>query len=355
MFKGHSAGIGDLLRSSAAWRALKNRYPQVELHLLLLSKDPGYTSERFIARHHLLSSFLAKDRRTKGVAEWRKLFGEVEDYAAKCRPDLIIDFESNGLRTSLFAFLLARKMGVRTIGINEVPLRGIFYSQASIPRRRFYAQREHLRPIDYTDRDFVPLSVLGIERGDTAIELQETEEGREFRRTFRQRYGIPENARLVGLNIGCGTPDAEKRRPSLPLLAKLTAHLHAAHGLHLVVGVGAPFEANLDEEFLALYRKDCGAPVTNLGGKINLFQLGGLMRACDLFVSGDTGPYHMAVAFRTPTLAVFNRHHPSAYHHHPWVKCIVATQLEDLPQLVQATDELLKISPAREFAHATEH
>jgi len=56
MIKTHSSGIGDILRSSAAWRALKDLWPEAELHLLFLSRHEGYPSEVLISQHHLLAS-----------------------------------------------------------------------------------------------------------------------------------------------------------------------------------------------------------------------------------------------------------------------------------------------------------
>jgi ADP-heptose:LPS heptosyltransferase len=346
MFKTHSAGIGDILRTSAAWRALKNHFPGCELHLVLLTREPGYASERLMSRHHLLASFRSLDKRTNGLAGWRRLLREANEYAATFRPDMIIDFEPNGIRTSILTRWLGWRWHAETIGMGEVPLRGLFYRRASISMKRFRMARNLPENMDFTNRDFAVLTALDIERGDTAIELEETEEGREFRRAFRQRHGLPENARLMGLNIGCGTPDAEWRRPSLPLLSQVAAHLQKTHGLHLVVGLGAPFEAKLDQEFLQLHRKNCDAPVIDLGGKVSLLELGGLIKTCDIFISGDTGPYHISVALRTPTLAIFNVDYPYAYHHHPWVKCIVAKTPEDAPKLTRAADELLKLRPA---------
>ena len=345
MLKTHSAGIGDLLRSSAAWRALKNRYPGAELHLLMLTREPGYSSERFIARHHLLKSFRALDKRVKGLAGWRQLLGSAEEYAATFRPDLIIDFEPNGLKTTTVARWLAWRFRARTVGMGAVPLRGLLYGRASVSLTEYFARRPKLSARDYTNRDFVALSALGIERDGTAIELEETDEGRNFRRAFRQRSGLAENARLLSLNIGCGTPHADWRRPSFPVLSKIVTHLQANHGLHLVVGLGAPFEAELDRQFLEMHRENCDAPAIDLGGKISLLELGGLLKTSTLFVSGDTGPYHMGVGLRTPTLAIFNIDYPSANHDHSWVKCVIAPKLEDADRLIQAADELLKTSP----------
>ena len=65
LLKGASAGIGDLLCSTAAWRALKDRFPQSRLHLWFLTREPGHASEQLIGRHHLLSSFWVSDTRTR--------------------------------------------------------------------------------------------------------------------------------------------------------------------------------------------------------------------------------------------------------------------------------------------------
>lgn len=56
MIKAHSMGIGDLIRSSAAWAAMKERWPHANLHLLMLSKHPGYPIEQLLQEHHLLKS-----------------------------------------------------------------------------------------------------------------------------------------------------------------------------------------------------------------------------------------------------------------------------------------------------------
>ena len=56
LIKAHSAGVGDILRSSAAWAAQKRRWPEAELHLLFLTRWPGYPSESLIKNHYLLTS-----------------------------------------------------------------------------------------------------------------------------------------------------------------------------------------------------------------------------------------------------------------------------------------------------------
>src|SRR5580700_5576812 len=93
MLKDHSAGIGDLLRSSSAWRVLKNTWPDVELHLLFLTREPGYPSEELIRQHHLLTSFASVDKRTKTLAQWSRFQSEIRQVVGRVHPDLVIDFE----------------------------------------------------------------------------------------------------------------------------------------------------------------------------------------------------------------------------------------------------------------------
>jgi len=351
MIKGHSAGIGDILRSSAAWRRLLDTFPQAKLRLLMLTREPGYASERLMSRHHLLDGFHTADKRTGGPRGWRRLLDEAGDFAQSCPPDLIIDFEPNGLRTSILAWRLGLRFGVPTVGVNQVLLRGLLYTRSSTSFETYAKDRNLPWPLEYTHRDFVALTALGIERNGAPIELAETEEARQCRLAFRSRFGLPADARLLGLNIGCGTPGADNRRPSMELLSQLAAHVQTRHKLQLVVGIGAPFEAPLDAQFLEILKRHCPLPVVNAEGKLGLLESVGFINACSLFISGDSGPYHMAVGLKTRALTVFNFNDRHAFHDHPWVRCVHAPGLDALPKLIQAADELMR-EPVRNAAPA---
>jgi ADP-heptose:LPS heptosyltransferase len=340
MLKGHSAGIGDLLRSSAAWRVLKNAYPEAELHLLLLSREPGYPSEELIRDHHLLNGFYVVDKRTPDRAQRRRYWADLQRLAQQARPDLVIDFESNGLRTSLVAAWIAWRWGARTVGINTAPGRSLFYGRASVSPRKYARQRGLRWPLDYTERDFVALSALGLAREGCPIELRETESGRRARLALRSEHGLNESAPLLGLNIGCGTPDAIGKRPDLNLLSELAAGLESDHGFRLVL-TGAPFEREVNREFCAIHRRRSAQPVIDLAGATSISGLTGIVNACALFISTDSGPYHMGVAMRAPTLAIFRWDNREHFHLHPWVRCCVIGDPQPLPPLRRAAEELL--------------
>ena len=344
MLKGHSAGVGDLLRSSAAWGALHDAFPHAALHLLFLTRDPGASAEELIRHHHRLSSFEVVDKRTRTRAAWWRFLREVRAISDRVRPDLVIDFEPNGLRTSLLTMWLGIRSRARTVGVATQPGRGWFYQVAAASPKRFAAARRLPWPLEYTQRDFVALAALGLERTDRAIELRETDAGAAFRLALRARHGLPAEARLLGLNLGCGTPDAVAKRPNLELMSSLVGALQRDHGLALVL-TGAPFERAINTAFRERYREPPGSRVIDLAGQTSLLTLAGAIQACELFISSDSGPFHMAVALGVPTLGVFNWDNRVHFHHQAWVRCCVAPTPADLPALHAAAEALLDMEP----------
>jgi ADP-heptose:LPS heptosyltransferase len=235
---------------------------------------------------------------------------------------------------------VAHRVGAATVGIAEFPGRGLFYSHAAPSTRAYRARHGLPEAMDYTERDFVALGALGIERDGRPIELEPTAEAAAFGAALRQRLGIAEGTPLLGLNIGCGTPDAAIKRPPLPLISELVAHVQRQHPVTLVL-TGAPFERDVNEAFAALHRQRVDAPIHDLAGATDLPQLAGVISQCRLFISTDSGPYHMAVALRVPTLALFNRDDPRHYHHDAWVRCVQFRETADVAPASVAADSLL--------------
>lgn len=344
LLKGHSAGVGDLLRSSAAWRALHDTYPGVRLHLVFLTKEPGAASEELMAQHHLLNSFHVRPKWPGTLSDWRTASAWFLDLVRGTGADMVIDFETSGLRTSLLAWIARWRCGVRTVGVVEVPGRGLFYQRCARARRRHASRVGDSEVLNYTELDFVALSALDIHRDGRPIELRETPSAVAFRTGLRDRFGLPPDVPLVGLNVGCGTEGAGDRRPDSALLRAWLLRLQQEQRCAVVL-TGAPFERAVNEELLSGYEAPAGLPVVDTAGHTRLLELPGLIRACDLFVSGDTGPYHMSVALETPTVVIFNRVFRPAEHHHPWVRSVVAPGVRELSLLEGAVADLRAAFP----------
>jgi ADP-heptose:LPS heptosyltransferase len=345
--KGHSAGVGDILRSSAAWRALKLRFGEdVAVHAVLLSRDAGYVSASLMAQHPLLAGYSTVSKTGKGWAAWTHMAKALEEIARTFKPDLIIDFESAGMRSSTLAAWLGLRLNVATLGIAEFPGRSWFYSRSAPSSSAYARQRGLHKPMDYTNRDFVALAALGIERNNLPIELEPTAAAQRFGEGLRQQFGLAPETLLLGLNIGCGTPDAIGKRPSLEALSRLVSQVQAAvlaEGRPVALMLtGAAFERDVNEAFAHLHRANGRGDCLDLAGQTDLVQLAGVIRQCRLFLSTDSGPYHMAVGLKVPTLALFNRGGAEQHHHrHPWVRCQLLMSDDDVEDCVNAARALL--------------
>lgn len=351
LIKSHSMGIGDVLRSSAAWQALKQRWPEAKLHLLFLSRHPGYPSEQLICEHHLLASahFIAVTTDEPGSVASRRLtqaaVNQAIDQALQGIPiDLIIDFEPGGMRTTLLTWRLARQRRVESVGIAQFPLRRLFYTYAA-PSVPFYCKRKQLGlpvQMDYTEKDFVALAVLGIERLESKISLCVTAEGLAW-----QKAHLTEDAGIltVTLNIGCGTSGALPKRPILKDLVACMAALYRKRPFRLHLS-GADFEAEVNAEFTrdfsaALAAHGVCCEVMDWSGKCSLSQLTGLLGVSNLVVSSDSGPYHMAVGLAVPTICWFNFDTPPSYHRQTGVATLIKPTVEEF---VAAADQVLELA-----------
>ena len=315
-------GIGDLLRSSAAWRALKNKWPQTQLHLLMLSKHAGYASESFIQSHHLLSSatFVTIKTGTPDGEQHRMTFSEmlraVQVGLENTVIDMVIDCEPYGIKTSILSRFIARRHHAVSIGIAQFPLRRFFYDHTASSVSQ-YIRRNHLsEPMDYTERDFVVLDALNITREGTLIELKIGPEGLAWQRRHASLFSSSQ--KKVLLNIGCGTLDALSKRPPMQALsdAMVTSYQRNPFILHLA---GANFEKEINREFACLYSEKLSAlgfspEVHDWAGQCTLHEFPGLVSKADIMISSDSGPFHIAVALGIPTLGWFNFATPASYH-----------------------------------------
>lgn len=142
------------------------------------------------------------------------------------------------------------------------------------------------------------LEPLGVKRTETAPELFVTSEERQAVRTLLSEYNIPKGNRLIGINplaafgdAKCWPPDRFRQLAETLASDKKTTILFFgdAQGMPKVKEICAGLPEN----------------VVNLAGMTSLRELVALIEACDLFITNDSGPMHIAAALKTPLLAIF--------------------------------------------------
>jgi lipopolysaccharide heptosyltransferase II len=109
---------------------------------------------------------------------------------------------------------------------------------------------------------------------------------------------IPDDGPLIGLFPGGHAP---ARRWSPASFATLAMRL-VARGAQVVV-FGGPAERTLTARV-------AGTRATDLGGRTDLALLAAGLAACDLVVSNDSGPLHVAAAVGTPTISCWGAGDP---------------------------------------------
>jgi ADP-heptose:LPS heptosyltransferase len=146
------------------------------------------------------------------------------------------------------------------------------------------------------------LSTLGIEAGAPEFPLEQIE-SRVAARVAEQTGG-----RYAILNAGAAWPN--KRWPAARL-AMVAMELRARYALRSVAVWGP------DEEWLAreLVEKSSGAAL--LSPQTTIADVVALARGASLYLSGDTGPAHIAAAVGTPIVGIYGPTRPSR--NGPWL------------------------------------
>jgi ADP-heptose:LPS heptosyltransferase len=353
---------------------LKDHYPEAQLHLLFLSKHSGYATESLIKEHHLLASahFLTLREKSPQEAKAKKtpmgeLLAKTLQIATEHEIDLMIDFEMHGLRGAWLTWQLQRalfKMGraLGTVGVGQFGFKKFFYDQSSPSLRQFAKSRGLSLPMDYTNRDFVALSALGIQREARPIELKSSASSRDAIQRLllnfeaKREERAPSSPRiLLGLNIGCGTEDALYKRPLKDDLVAAMVSLYRSQPFDLIL-TGAPFEKEINDVFIKAFEGALHQVPMNwsslaeehmrvthhdflyfdAAGKTSLPELSALIERCDLVVSTDSGPYHMAVALKVPTLVWFVKEEVASYHEEAWCRHVINPSPADFVALSQS-------------------
>ena len=108
---------------------------------------------------------------------------------------------------------------------------------------------------------------------------------------------------VVALNVGASS--VLKQWPTEHWVALATRLLE--NGMNIVF-VGDRHDSEIVGAIKPLLPS--GSGVVDASGRTTLRQLASVLQACDLLVTGDTGPMHLAVAVGTPAVALFGSTNP---------------------------------------------
>jgi heptosyltransferase-2 len=136
----------------------------------------------------------------------------------------------------------------------------------------------------------------GIEPENERLEIYLNEGEVDFGRGFLWKKGVRHGDLLIGINPGAGAPS---RRWPPERFAKVGDHLIKGYGAKIIV-FGGPKEEGLVREIGNFMES---RPIEAYGLPIR--HLASLIQRCNLFITNDTGPMHIAAAVGTPIVAIF--------------------------------------------------
>lgn len=142
------------------------------------------------------------------------------------------------------------------------------------------------------------LAPLGVPLSDSKPRIHLLDSEIEEAKNLLARNGVPHGARLVGVNPGAAFGTAKCWLPER--FRKVTEHLLQDPDTYILY-FGDPVGAPLVKTICS----GLSERVINLAGGTSLRQLVALIRLCNVLLTNDSGPLHVAAAVGTPVVALF--------------------------------------------------
>ncbi|MBN1527377.1 MAG: glycosyltransferase family 9 protein [Candidatus Omnitrophica bacterium] len=279
-------GIGDILLSLPALKALRGLYPDARVEMLIvprlhdLVRGLSYVDDAAVLHLGL---------RAKGglFRIWRNTLALLR--LRKRHFDLAVNMRTLVSGKSAFEMrLLFAIIGPKVKAGRDTEGRGSFFDVA-VPESDAGDKYER-------DYDIAMVKRLGARDVDERIDYRVDEESRARVSRVLEGYGVSSGDVLIGINPG-GTP--AHRWPSerfARVIEKITGKTDARF-----VITGDAQEKGLAGKL----KNDAGANVIDLAGRLSIKELFALIERCGLFITNDTGPMHIAAVLGTPLVAIF--------------------------------------------------
>lgn len=154
-------------------------------------------------------------------------------------------------------------------------------------------QKQHLVE---TYRDL--LKPLNIPVGQTRPKIYLKESELEAAHTLLKQMGVAKGERVVGINPGASYGSAKCWLPER--FRAVTEELLKEPGLFIIY-----FGDEASESLVKEICQNLPPRVINLAGVTSIRELAAVIKLCDVLLTNDSGPMHIAAALETPVVALF--------------------------------------------------
>ncbi len=268
-----TTGIGDTICGTPAIRALKEHFPRI--NICVLAKAGG--AEIFRGNPLINRIFVLR----KGAANLFSLFRELR----RGHFDTVVVFHATDRIIWLMAYLTG---ATEIIGSkrHSKEMDFVITQPVEIPHNTHAIHARHLL-----------IRELGVKSDSKKIELFIADQEKRHINTFLKECGISKDSFVIGFQPGAAKP--YKRWPEKNFI-KLGKMLSANRNNIRIIITGN----NREKELAQKIANEISA--ISLAGKLTLFETSAAIERCNIFITNDTGPMHIAVALETPTIALFS-------------------------------------------------
>jgi len=247
--------IGDVVHTTALLRSLKALNPTMSVHYLT-TKSPSLLLKN---DHDIDKIWISED----------KSYSYIYDFSKKLREekfDLCINLQPPTIRNKIFSFLIGAKKtinyrknfkfhAVENFWITAKP----FFKDLTLPKNLELFIPENLK------EEFLDISEVGY---------------------------------VIGFNMGVSSTRQGRRWP-LNYWRELAKALIDKYNCKIVL-TGSSDDANFSEQIL-----DVSFNIESYCGKLDILKNSALLSICNVVISGDTGPLHIASAVGVPAIGLY--------------------------------------------------
>lgn len=287
--------IGDVLLCEPALRAIKTRFPNAHLTVIVNS----YTAP-MLKYADYIDELLGYDRRLKKLSVLKRIKGELNF----CKNfflnnyDIAINFAS-GDRGAIYSLLSGAKYKI-----------GFFAKKGFVGKNLIY-DKLLIEPDTHAVMHDLYLVCEGLDilPRDYEVKLYLKDKTIEDAKNRLRNLGINQEDLLVYLHPITHWSFKSWRDDYMATVI----NWFLKNGIKIIIGGNGAREKRRVENILSFVNK---TGVINLVGKLNLEELCGIIYHCHLFFGIDTAPMHIAAALNKPVIALFG---PSLTHRWgPW-------------------------------------
>ena len=297
----HTGGwIGDMVLITPTLRKLKEIYPSSFLTILLRPLVADLMSSNPYVDKCLIDS--------KRTGSLKSIFRLVKNIR-RLSFDIAIILHPTSYRNAFIPYLARIPMRIGS----DHKGRATFFTYSVPNNINQHEVERYLKVLELLCLDDISVNIESecSTNSPSLLEFWHTDLEREAVADILLSNGISTSNRLIAINIGTTWQTKQWNIRNFSELIKRITDLKQNITLILT---GSKTEVNLS------YELPISDNIVNLVGKTDILQLGALLEICELCISCDSGPMHIAAAVGTPTIALFGptdpiRHRPYSVNH----------------------------------------